>query len=237
MPLKIMVVDDEPDLAKLVAHHLSREGFEPVVAASGTEALKRIGKIELSLVILDLMMPGEDGLQICKRIRSQPETASLPIIIVTAKDQESDKIVGLELGADDYMTKPFSPKELMARVKAILRRRERIEKKTVYLYEALVLDLTRHEVKVAGEKIALTAKEFALLEHLLKNKERVFTRDHLLNEVWGIDFFGTSRTVDVHIRRLREKIPLLARAIETIPSIGYKLVDETSLRPSPADSL
>lgn len=227
MPQKIMVVDDEPDLARLVAHHLQREGYQPISASTGTEAIEQIKRQPVSLMILDLMMPGEDGLQICKRLRSQPETASLPIIILTARDQETDKIVGLELGADDYITKPFSPRELMARVKSLLRRLERTEKPARYVYGDLTLDLTRHEVKLAGERVMLTAKEFSLLEHFLKNRERVFTRDHLLNEIWGVDFFGTSRTVDVHIRRLREKIPLLSKAIETIPSIGYKLLEET----------
>jgi DNA-binding response OmpR family regulator len=221
-----MVVDDEPDLVQLVAHHLRREGYEPLSASNGTEAWEQIRKSPISLVILDLMMPGEDGLQICNRLRSQPETASLPVIFLTAKDQESDKIVGLELGADDYITKPFSPKELMARVKSLLRRLKREEKVSRYIYGDLTLDLLRHEVKISGEKATLTAKEFSLLEHFLKNRGRVLTREQILNDVWGIDFFGTGRTVDVHIRRLREKIPLLSTAIGTIPSLGYKLEDE-----------
>ncbi|HLG22309.1 MAG TPA: response regulator transcription factor [Candidatus Manganitrophaceae bacterium] len=226
MSQKILVVDDEPDLSKLVAHHLRREGFQPISVSNGADALREIARQPVSLVILDIMMPGEDGLQVCKRLRSRPETASLPIILLTAKDEESDKVIGLELGADDYVTKPFSPKELTARVKALLRRMERKETATRYAYRGLSLDLTRHEVKVAGEKVALTAKEFALLERLLQNKGKVLTRDYLLNTVWGYDYFGTTRTVDVHVRRLREKIPLLATAIETVPSLGYKLVDE-----------
>ncbi len=226
MPKKIMIVDDEADLTKLVAHHLNKEGFEPILASNGTEALQQIGGKSIALVILDVMMPGEDGLQVCKQLRNRTDTASIPIILLTAKDDESDKIIGLELGADDYITKPFSPKELVARVKALLRRTERKETESGHTYHDLTLDKSRHEVKVAGEKVILTAKEFSLLEHLLKNRGRVLTRDQLLNTIWGYDYFGTTRTVDVHIRRLREKIPLLSKAIETVPSVGYKLNDE-----------
>ena len=208
-----------------MTHHLIREGYDPLSASTGTEGLKLIERQPVSLVILDLLLPGEDGLQLCKTFRNRPQTASLPIIILTAKDQESDKIVGLELGADDYMTMPFSPRELLARVKSLLRRLDRTEKVSRYTYGNLVLDLPRHEVKIAGEKALLTAKEFSLLEYFLKNSGRVLTREQILNDLWGIDFFGTGRTVDVHIRRLREKIPLLSTAIETIPSLGYKLAD------------
>ncbi|MBI3805389.1 MAG: response regulator transcription factor [Nitrospirae bacterium] len=226
MSQKILVVDDEPDLTKLVAHHLQKEGFEPIAVSNGTEALKIASKQPVSLVILDVMMPGEDGLQVCRKLRGKEETASLPILLLTARDEESDKVVGLELGADDYVTKPFSPKELMARVKALLRRTERRESASGYHFRDLTMDLGRHEVKASEKKVALTAKEFALLEHLLKNKGRVLTRDYLLNTIWGYDYFGTTRTVDVHIRRLREKIPMLAAAIETVPSLGYKLIEE-----------
>lgn len=226
MPQKILVVDDEPDLSKLVAHHLQKEGFEPICVSNGTDALKVAAKEPLSLVILDVMMPGEDGLQVCRRLRAKEETASLPILFLTAKEEESDKVVGLELGADDYVTKPFSPKELMARVKALLRRSERKENAASRTYRDLVIDVERYEVRVSGTRVILTAKEFSLLEHLLKSKGKVLTRDHLLNTVWGYEYFGTTRTVDVHIRRLRGKIPLLTEAIETVPMLGYKLVDE-----------
>jgi DNA-binding response OmpR family regulator len=226
MPQKILVVDDEADLTKLVAHHLQKEGFEPLCASNGSEALKLATKQSVSLVILDVMMPGEDGLQVCRKLRAKEETASLPILFLTAKDEESDKVVGLELGADDYVTKPFSPKELVARVKALLRRIERKESASSYSYRDLVVDVARHEVRVSEKRVTLTAKEFSLLEHLLKNRGKVLTRDRLLNTVWGYDYFGTTRTVDVHIRRLREKIPLLVNAVETVPSLGYKLIDE-----------
>lgn len=226
MSQKILMVDDEADLSKLVAHHLRKEGFEPLCVSNGSDALKALAKQPFSLVILDIMMPGEDGLQVCRKLRAKEETAALPILFLTAKDEESDKVVGLELGADDYVTKPFSPKELMARVKALLRRSDRKESATGYAYRDLVMDVPRHEVRASEKRVTLTAKEFALLEHLLKSKGKVLTRDHLLNTVWGYDYFGTTRTVDVHIRRLREKVPMLTDAIETVPSLGYKLVDE-----------
>jgi len=227
MPHKIIVIDDEPDLIQLVTHHLIREGYEPISASTGAEGLKQIELEPVSLAILDLLLQGEDGLQLCKTLRSRPQTVSLPIIILTAKEQESDKVAGLESGADDYLTKPFSPRELMARVKSLLRRVDRTEKPTRYTYGDLILDLPRHEVKVSGEKAVLTAKEFFLLEYFLRNSGKVLTREQILNDLWGVDFFGTGRTVDVHIRRLREKIPLLSNAIETIPSLGYKLADRS----------
>jgi len=226
MPQTIMIVDDEPDLTRLVAYHLKQEGFVPVCASNGSEALKVIAAQAISLVILDVMMPGVDGLDVCKQLRSHVETASLPVILLTARADESDKVIGLELGADDYVTKPFSPKELVARVKALLRRSKNEGEETVYHYREIMLDMDRHEVTMDGEKVVLTAKEFSLLALLLERKGRVLTRDSLLKSIWGYDYFGTTRTVDVHIRRLREKIPFLSKAIETLPSLGYKLTDE-----------
>ena len=173
------------------------------------------------------MLPGLDGIEVLKRIKGNAKTSGLPVIMLTAKGEETDKVIGLELGADDYMTKPFSPKELVARIKALLRRTERpAEKAEVIKYEGLTLDFSRHEVKVKDKEVELTAKEFGLLEELLKNKGRVLTRDTLLNNIWGYDYFGTTRTVDVHIRRLREKIPLLEKAIVTVKQLGYKLREE-----------
>lgn len=226
MAKKIIVVDDEPDLRKMVAHYLEREGFETVLAENGAEAIETIQQGDIDLMVLDLMMPGENGFHVCRRIRGRAETARLPIILLTARDAENDKVFGLECGADDYVTKPFSPKELVARIKALLRRSPPNEAEAVYAYETLTMDLIRHEVKVSGEQIPLTAKEFALLEAFLKHKGAVLTRDAILRTVWGYGYFGTTRTVDVHIRRLREKIPLLARAIQTLPSLGYKLTHE-----------
>lgn len=224
---KILVVDDEPDLTRLLQHHLKREGFQPIVSSNGTDALSKIKGV--SLVILDCMMPGLDGLSVLKRLRANEETAALPIILLTAKDAENDKIVGLELGADDYVTKPFSPKELIARIKALLRRVESPEKETLYAYQNLTLNPTRHEVALSGKKIVLTAKEFSLLKILLQNRGNVLTRNLILSSVWGYEYFGTTRTVDVHVRRLREKIPFLSKALETVPSFGYKLSDDSDV--------
>lgn len=221
-----MVVDDEPDLTRLVSHHLKMEGFDAVCASNGSEALETIKREEISLIILDVMMPGGNGLQVCRQIRSSPQTESLPIILLTALDDESDKILGLEMGADDYITKPFSPKELIARVKALLRRSRGNETEAGYRYGRIRVDSDRHEVKVGGRKVVLTAKEFSLLVKLIENKGKVLTRDMLLQSVWGYGYHGTTRTVDVHIRRLRGKIPLLSKAIETLPSLGYKLIDQ-----------
>jgi two-component system alkaline phosphatase synthesis response regulator PhoP len=182
------------------------------------------------LVVLDLMLPEIDGLEICKRLRSAPETAMLPIIMLTAKAEESDSIIGLELGADDYVTKPFSPKTLVARIKALFRRLERKpdDSPSQYRYGNLVMDLARHEVTVKKAEVPLTAKEFGLLEHLLRNPGRVLTRDVLLNTVWGYDYYGTTRTVDVHIRRLKQKLPSLNEAIISVKSLGYKLKEHES---------
>ncbi|MBI5868243.1 MAG: response regulator transcription factor [candidate division Zixibacteria bacterium] len=223
----VFVVEDERDIATLIVHYLVREGYRAETVADGRTALARIEKSPPDLVILDLMLPGVDGLEICRRLRRNESTAAVPIIMLTAKGDETDKIVGLELGADDYLTKPFSPKELMARVKALLRRAKREEPaETKIQYGRLTLDSSRHQVMDGRKEIHLTAKEFGLLESFLRSQGRVLTRDHLLNTVWGYDFPGTTRTVDVHVRHLREKIPMLAEMIVTIKNIGYKLRDD-----------
>jgi two-component system alkaline phosphatase synthesis response regulator PhoP len=227
-PKKILVVEDEVDIGQLVKLYLEKEGFRAIVANSGVEALKFIKSERPDLLILDLMLPEIDGIEVCKRVRNSRDTALLPIIMLTAKAEESDTIVGLELGADDYVTKPFSPKALVARVKALFRRlgRETDDKQSSFSFGPLVLDLSRHEVTVGGKEVSLTAKEFGLLEHLLRHPGRVLTRDVLLNAVWGYDYFGTTRTVDVHVRRLKLKIPLLDNAIISVKSMGYKLSDQ-----------
>ena len=227
-PKSILIVEDEKDIAQLVKHYLEKEGFQTHLAKTGLEAQKLVASERPDMMILDLMLPEMDGLEVCKSIRSKPETALLPIIMLTAKAEESDTIVGLELGADDYVTKPFSPKSLVARIKALFRRLERTndEKATALSYGTLHMDLTRHEVKVQGKEITLTAKEFGLLEHLLRHPGRVLTRDVLLNAVWGYDYYGTTRTVDVHVRRLKLKMPLLNEAIVSVKSLGYKLSDQ-----------
>jgi DNA-binding response OmpR family regulator len=229
---KILIVEDEPEIAQLVNLYMGKEGFRTNVAKSGVEALKLLKSERPDLVILDLMLPEIDGIEVCKRIRNAPDTALLPIIMLTAKAEESDTIVGLELGADDYVTKPFSPKALVARVKALFRRlgRETSDQRSSYSFGPLAMDLPRHEVTVNGKEVSLTAKEFGLLEYLLRHPGRVLTRDVLLNTVWGYDYYGTTRTVDVHVRRLKMKIPLLNDAIISIKSLGYKLSDQ-----SPAD--
>lgn len=224
---KILIVEDEKDIQQLVKLYLDKEGFRTLVAGSGTEALRLLKAEKPDLLVLDLMLPEIDGIEVCKRVRNAPETATLPIIMLTAKAEEADTVVGLELGADDYVTKPFSPKSLVARVKALLRRidRQQHAQTPFYTYGDLRLDLDRHEVRVGGAEVALTAKEFGLLEHLLRNVGRVLTRDILLNSVWGYDYYGTTRTVDVHVRRLKQKIPSLNEAIVSVKSLGYKLKD------------
>ena len=227
-PKKILIVEDEPDIAQLVKLYLEKEGFHANIATSGVEALKLIKSDRPDLLILDLMLPEIDGIEVCKKVRTTPDTALLPIIMLTAKAEESDTIIGLELGADDYVTKPFSPKALVARVKALFRRLERTDdpKQSSFSFGPLVMDLSRHEVTVKGKEVSLTAKEFGLLEHLLRHPGRVLTRDVLLNAIWGYDYYGTTRTVDVHIRRLKIKIPVLNDAIISVKSLGYKLSDQ-----------
>jgi two-component system alkaline phosphatase synthesis response regulator PhoP len=232
VPKKILIVEDEADIAQLVKLYLEKEGFHTNVAKSGAEALKLIKSERPDLLILDLMLPEIDGIEVCKKIRNAPDTALLPIIMLTAKAEESDTIVGLELGADDYVTKPFSPKALVARVKALFRRLERTDdqKQSSFIFGQLLMDLSRHEVTVKGKEVSLTAKEFGLLEQLLRHPGRVLTRDVLLNAVWGYDYYGTTRTVDVHIRRLKLKIPLLDDAIISVKSLGYKLSDQAPVK-------
>lgn len=222
---KILIVEDEKDILQLVTLYLEKAGFRTVSAMTGKEGLARVRTEKPDLVVLDLMLPELDGLEVCKQLRSNPETAMLPIIMLTAKAEESDTVIGLELGADDYVTKPFSPKALVARVKALLRRLERTPSPEAgrYHYGALTMDLARHEVRLGKQELVLTAKEFGLLEHLLKHPGRVLTREVLLNAVWGYDYYGTTRTVDVHIRRLKQKVPLLEEAIVSVKSLGYKL--------------
>jgi two-component system alkaline phosphatase synthesis response regulator PhoP len=223
---KILIIEDERDIQDLIRHYLEKDGFRTRTASDGAAGLAAARQEHPDLIVLDLMLPGLDGLELCKKLRADPATALTPVIMLTAKAEESDKIVGLELGADDYLTKPFSPKELVARIKALLRRADRREADPKpYTYGTLSLDAIRHEVKVGEQEVSLTAKEFGLLEQLLRNKGRVLTRDVLLNTVWGYDYHGTTRTVDVHIRRLKQKAPLLNEAIVSVKSLGYKLRD------------
>lgn len=225
MAKKILVIEDEKEILDLVKLYLDKEGFRSIGASNGLDGLRLARAEHPDLVILDLMLPEMDGLEVCKRLRGDRGTSTVPILMLTAKAEESDQVIGLELGADDYVTKPFSPKALMARVKALLRRLERQQKEgpSAYHYGELEMDLGKHEVSISGREVPLTAKEFGLLEHLLQHPGRVLTRDVLLNAVWGYDYYGTTRTVDVHVRRLKQKIPLLNDAIASVKSLGYKL--------------
>jgi len=224
MSRKILIIEDDKDIVELVRHYLEKENFILKDAADGFSGLKKAKAENFDLVILDLMLPEMDGLEVCKELRADPKTSSTPVVMLTAKGEETDKIVGLEIGADDYLTKPFSPRELVARVKALLRRVEKKpEKEKIYRYANLVLDLFKHEVTLDRKVFQLTSKEFALLECLLRNKGRVLSRDYLMDQVWGYDYYGGMRTVDVHIRRLREKIPLLSQSIQTVKNLGYRL--------------
>jgi two-component system alkaline phosphatase synthesis response regulator PhoP len=220
---RLLVVEDDPDIALLLAHSLGRAGFGVETLGSGATALASMRRKLPDLVLLDLMLPGMDGLEVCRALRGDPATAAVPIIMLTARAEESDRIVGLELGADDYITKPFSPNEVVARVRALLRRAKRPESGGRLRYGPISVDVERHIVTANGDPVHLTAKEFLLLQYLLEHKGRVLSRDLLLSDVWGYAYTGGTRTVDVHVRRLREKLPVLADAIETIKQFGYRL--------------
>jgi DNA-binding response OmpR family regulator len=221
---RILVVEDDRDIAQLIVHYLTQAGHDPDVVSSGADALAAVRQRTPDLVVLDRMLPGLDGLEICRALRANPATATLPIIMLTARAEESDRIVGLELGADDYVTKPFSPKELVARVGALLRRATRMPPdERIRRYGPLSIDVDRHVVTDEGHEVKLTAKEYLLLQYFFDHRGRVLSRDLLLSDVWGYQYTGGTRTVDVHVRRLREKLPVLVRAIETIKQFGYKL--------------
>jgi two-component system phosphate regulon response regulator PhoB len=224
----VLVVEDEPDIRNLIVHHLTRDGFRCRTAASGPEALARIRTAAPDLVVLDLMLPELNGLEVCRRLRADPATATVPIIMLTAKTDEVDRVVGLEMGADDYVAKPFSPKELVARVRAVLRRARPGEPVRPLTVGGVSLDVARHLVTVEGRPIELTPKEFDLLHALLDAAGRVLSREHLLNRVWGYARADEieSRTVDVHIRRLRAKLGAEERRIATIKGVGYRFETE-----------
>lgn len=225
MKEKILVVDDEKDIVKMLDYNLKKEGFRVISAEDGKAALDLAEKERPDLIILDLMLPEIDGLEVCKILKREAGTSGIPIIMLTAKSQETDKIVGLELGADDYMTKPFSPKELIARVKAVLRRLKDKEKlPEVFSIGDLVIDFSKIQAEVKGKLINLTAKEFELLRVLIKVKGRVLSRDFLLDNIWGFDKAAEieTRTVDVHIRTLRKKLKSEASRILTVKNYGYR---------------
>ena len=220
----ILIVEDDHDIAALIAHYLEKAGYSAERLASGSQVLPRVRAGGVDLVILDVMLPGLDGLQVCRNLRGDEATADVPIIMLTARADETDRIGGLNLGADDYVTKPFSPRELVARVAARLRRAAPKPDRQVLQYNGITIDAERHEVTYEGAPLRLTAKEFLLLQYLVQHRGRVLSRDVLLTDVWGYQYTGGTRTVDVHIRRLREKLPILHDAIETVKQFGYKLI-------------
>ena len=220
---RVLVVEDDKDIAELIALYLRKAGHTVEIARSGPTGLKGAKEVRPDLIVLDLMLPGMDGLLVCQALRADPETALVPIIMLTARAEEGDRITGLELGADDYVTKPFSPRELTARVAALLRRIQRKPADGALRYGPLTIDPDRHVVEVDGEEVKLTAKEFMLLQYFVEHRGRVLSRDLLLTDVWGYQYTGGTRTVDVHIRRLREKLPFLTDAIVTIKQFGYRL--------------
>jgi two-component system, OmpR family, alkaline phosphatase synthesis response regulator PhoP len=224
--MRILVVEDDRDIGELVCRYLEKAGFTPELVSSGRDAIASLSTAPPDLLVLDLMLPHVDGLEICRAVRANDRTAATPIIMLTARAEESERIVGLEIGADDYIAKPFSPNELVARVRALLRRANRQPARTASVtYGPIVVDSEQHTVSSNGEGVTLTAKEFLLLEYLLKHKGRVLSRDVLLTDVWGYKYTGGTRTVDVHVRRLREKLPSLGEALVTVKQFGYKLLD------------
>jgi len=220
---QVLVIDDEKDIVETISYNLEKEGYKVSKSYDGMNGFEAVQKKMPDIVILDLMLPGMTGIEVCKAMKADPKTASIPIIMLTAKGEETDKIVGLEVGADDYMTKPFSIRELSARIRTVLKRCGRKEEpKTLLKFPGLEIDGDQHTVKVSNKEIELTAKEFLLLEHLARNPEKVFSRDRLLDMVWGIDAPIETRTVDVHMRRLREKLGKAAKYLKTLHGVGYK---------------
>jgi phosphate regulon transcriptional regulator PhoB len=222
----VLVVDDEADLVELVSYNLKKEGFAVDSASDGEEALSKIRKKKYDLLILDLMLPGLQGMELCRILRNDPKTSGLPIIMLTAKGEELDKVLGLEMGADDYMTKPFSPRELVARVKSVLRRSpgERPSGEGMLKMGGLQIDRERYVVSIKGKPVKLSATEFKLLLYLVERKGKVFSREQLLDAVWSDEAFVEPRTVDVHIRRLRSQIeddPANPKYVKTLRGIGY----------------
>ena len=227
MKPKILLVDDEPDALEVLGFKLRQAGYNALLAKDGARAIALARDERPALIVLDLMLPEVDGLEVCKILRRDPNTAAIPIIMLTARAAEMDRVLGLELGADDYVTKPFSPRELLLRIKKLLVRSQSSEDTSVELRMGeLTLDVGRHEVTVAGAPLVLTATEFKLLEILIRRRGRVQTRDRLLQDVWGYDNPIDSRTVDTHMRRLREKLGDNARYLETVRGVGYRCLAE-----------
>jgi len=227
MKTRILVVDDEPDAVELIEFNLEAAGYDVVTAADGEEALKKARTLAPALIVLDLMLPEVDGLEVCKILRRDPKTSAIPVVMLTAKAAEIDRVLGLELGADDYVTKPFSPRELVLRVKRLLRSGQAAEAKVDRIeLKDLVLDTARHQVLVKGKEVELTATEFKLLTTLAQRRGRVQSRDQLLQDVWEYDNLIDTRTVDTHMRRLREKLGPAARYLDTVRGVGYRFVED-----------
>ena len=223
---KVLVVDDEKDIIELVSYNLENEGFKVISATAGEKALELVSSEKPEIIILDLMLPGIDGLDVCRELKRNDQTSSIPIIMLTAKGEESDIVIGLELGADDYITKPFSPRVLVARVKAVLRRIEsKKEEEDLIRINQLSIDLVRYQVTYRGKTLTLTSTEFNLLILLAQNRGKVFTRDQILDKAWKEESFVVDRTVDVHVRRLRQKLGQASRFIETVRGVGYRFKD------------
>jgi DNA-binding response OmpR family regulator len=222
---KILVADDEADVLNLLALHLKKEGFEVIKAEDGARAVRLAMEEIPALIILDLMMPGMSGLDVTKQLKRTPETMQIPILMLTARAEEIDRIIGLELGADDYVTKPFSPREIVLRVQAVLRRFETsVDASDVMVIGPIRVDRVRHEVQISGEVREFTATEFKLLTVLMERRGRLQSREVLLNDVWGYESSIDTRTVDTHVRRLREKLGDSAALIETVRGFGYRMV-------------
>ncbi len=225
--MKILIVDDEESIRELLSVQLGKNGYEVLTAADGREALEKVS--EADLVLLDVMMPEPDGFEVCRRLKADKDWMAIPVIMLTAKVEEIDKVLGLELGADDYISKPFSFRELLARIKAVLRRTYKNvpPEEQILRVSSLTMDFQSYQASLKGKLLSLTPKEFELLKLLLTNPGRAFTRDELLERVWGYEYYGDTRTVDVHIRHLRVKLsdaPDIAAGIETVRSIGYRFV-------------
>ena len=221
---KILIVDDDSNICELLRMYLNKDGFDTAIAADGEEAVDLVLKYKPDLILLDIMMPRLDGWQVCREVR---KTSEVPIIMLTAKGEVFDKILGLELGADDYISKPFDTKEVLARIKAVLRRSNEKSKRNAIKevrFDKLVINLTNYELIVDGNRIDTPPKELELIFHLASNPNRVYTRDQLLDEVWGFDYYGDSRTVDVHVKRLREKLENVSEkwSLKTVWGVGYK---------------
>jgi DNA-binding response OmpR family regulator len=221
--LKILIVEDDPDILELLHFNLGKAGYQTIRAVDGEQALALAQEHKPDLILLDLLLPGLNGLEVCRRLKWNSDLQHLPIIMVTAKGEEMDRIVGLELGADDYIVKPFSIREIILRIQKVLERKEKKVPHSSYLKaDSLLLDLEAHTAKLEGKGLDLTATEFRLLAHLMRNRGRVQTRDALLDKVWGYSFDGYSRTIDTHVRRIRKKLDIYQDLIETVRGVGYR---------------